>query len=66
MSVAQVVRSRSRHQAFRSIRRQLLQDQRNLLLQAASWRPPATESEPPAVVLGITAPGHPTLGIAVI
>ncbi len=53
MSVAPVVRSRSRHHAFRSIRRQLLQDQRNLLRQAASWRPPATESELPADVLDI-------------
>lgn len=53
MAVAQVVRSRSRHQALRSIRRQLLQDQRNLLRQAASWGPPAIESELSADVLDI-------------
>ncbi|MCE7975710.1 MAG: TraR/DksA family transcriptional regulator [Nitrospira sp. NTP1] len=53
MGVTHAVRSRSRHQAFRSIRRQLLQDQRNLLRQAASWGPPATESELPADVLDI-------------
>ena len=53
MGVAHVVRSRSRHQAFRSIRRQLLKDQRNLLRQAASWRLPETEPELPADVLDI-------------
>lgn len=53
MAVAHVVRPRSRHQAFRSIRRQLLQDQRILLRQAASWRPPETEAELPADVLDI-------------
>ncbi|MCW5797498.1 MAG: TraR/DksA family transcriptional regulator [Nitrospira sp.] len=53
MGVTHAARSRSRHQAFRSIRRQLLQDQHLLLRQAASWAPPATESELPADVLDI-------------
>ncbi|GAB1722743.1 MAG: hypothetical protein GDA65_09780 [Nitrospira sp. CR1.1] len=51
MGVAHVVRSRSRHQAFRSIRRQLLHEQRNLLRQAADWTPAATQSELHADVL---------------
>lgn len=53
MSVAPVVRSRSRLHAFRSIRRHLLQSQRNFLLQAATSRPPSTESELPADVLDL-------------
>ena len=53
MGIAHVVRSRSRHQAFRSIRRQLLQEERNLVRQAAGWGPPETESELPADVLDI-------------
>lgn len=53
MSSAQVVRSRPRNQAFRSIRRQLLQARRTLLLQAASWVPPPTESDIPADALDL-------------
>ena len=51
MSVAHVIRSHSRHRAFRSIRRQLLHEQRNLLRQAADWTPAATQSELHADVL---------------
>ena len=53
MSVAPVVRSRSRHHAFRSIRRQLLRSQRNLLHQAVTAGPSSTESELPADVLDL-------------
>lgn len=53
MSVAHVVRSRSRHRAFRSIRRQLLHSQRTLLLQATTCGPPSTASELPADVLDL-------------
>lgn len=53
MGVMHVVRPRSRHRAFRSIRRQLLEDQRKLSRQAAGERPPATESRLPADVLDI-------------
>lgn len=54
MSVAQVVRSRPRR-SFTSIRRQLLQTRRTLLLQAATWTPPQTEQENPADVLDLAS-----------
>lgn len=53
MGIAHVVRSRSRQQAFRAIRRRLLLEQRNLLRQASNSRPPATISELPADVLDV-------------
>jgi len=55
MSVAHVIRSHSRHRAFRSIRRHLLHNQRTLLLQATTCGPPSTASELPADVLDLAS-----------
>ncbi len=55
MSVAQVVRSRPRPQAFTSIRRQLLRTRRMLLLQMASRTPSHMVQETPTDILDLAS-----------
>ena len=50
MSVAQIVRSRPRPQAFTAIRRQLLRTRRMLLLQMASRTSHIVQESPPDIL----------------